>query len=367
MDSDPPTHDDAARSAAVPRPATASMARRVLGWMIDYALVMVPGTTLVVLALAALVQGLPGYVGAVAADVGWSGLMKLITHAGTGFGGIGTAASSEWISFALPLIVAILFVPLLQFGYQSVLLAWRGRTIGKMITDTSVVTTGSDTPRLKRRLALRRAFITTFLETGLLSVALVVIAIGGFAIGALVWGIAVVAFWINALTLLGPRRRTLVDRVSGTSVVRRGLYAQVAAQSSALARSAVDTTAAAGRRSSDVAAAAGRRTSEAAASAGRLASDAAAVAGQAARQGVEALTRTAPVQQALNSRAAKQAQVVGAAGADQARRLGEQAAGRARQLGGRAQQLWKEQRAKRKQPDGTGPDLMDNVPTDEGG
>ena len=65
-------------------PATASIPRRVLGWSIDYTIVMVPGLTLVTLALVGMVHALPGYIGAVGADVGWSGLVRLIVHHGGG-------------------------------------------------------------------------------------------------------------------------------------------------------------------------------------------------------------------------------------------------------------------------------------------
>ena len=41
---------------------------------------------------------------------------------------------------------------------------------------------------------------------------------------------ATIAFGINALTLLGPRRRTVVDRLAGTVVVRTALYATAARQ-----------------------------------------------------------------------------------------------------------------------------------------
>jgi hypothetical protein len=72
-----------------------SSPRRAFGWVIDYVIVMVPGMTLVAYALWELVKGLPAYVGAVAAEAGWTSLVRLFTHRGDGEGGLMTAASDE--------------------------------------------------------------------------------------------------------------------------------------------------------------------------------------------------------------------------------------------------------------------------------
>jgi uncharacterized RDD family membrane protein YckC len=352
MDSDPPVLQELVPSESVPlapEPVMASILRRVLGWLIDYGMVMVPAAILVTLALSSIVHALPGYVGGLAAEVGWSHLVGLIAHRGTEAGGLSKAASGEWVRVAAPLIGALLLVPLIQFLYQATLLAWRGRTIGKMVADTRVGMAVAHAPRLIRRVALRRALTTTVLETGLVSIALIVVTIGEISIGGLFWVVAVVAFWINVLAALGPRRRTIVDRLARTVVVRRALHAEVAERTVDLARRTSDVAVAAGRKSSDIAITTRRKTSETAVAAGRATSDAAVVAGQVAREGAEALMRSVPVQQVLNSRAGQQSQALGAAGADRARQVGEQAASRARKFGGRAQQMWQERQAQRRQ------------------
>jgi uncharacterized RDD family membrane protein YckC len=336
----------------------ASMFRRVMAWLIDYTIVLIPSVVVVGLAISSVVHGLPAYVGGVAGEFGWSRLMRLVTHAGAEPGALRAAVSSEWIPLVLPLIGALLLVPVIQFAYQAAMLSWRGRTVGKMLADTRVGMTGDEAPRVRKGAALRRAFSTTLLETGVVSLAFAIVVFGELTIGLFIWGIAVLAFWLNAFAALGPRRRTIVDRLSGTVVVRRALSTEVAQVAIEATRTTSDAAVAATRRGSELAVTAGRTTSQAAVTAGRSTSqaavtagrataDAAAVAGQLAREGAEAAVRSAPVQQVLNSRAAQQAQSLGTAGADKARQLGEQAAGGARRFGLRAKQKWQERQARR--------------------
>jgi uncharacterized RDD family membrane protein YckC len=371
--------------------SAASVFRRVSGWIIDYLVVMIPGTVLVLLVMAYLLRGLPGFLGEVAAEAGWGYLVGLVVHTGTGASSV---TSGAWTSFAFPLIVALLLVPLMQFFYQATLLAWRGRTFGKMIADTRVVVPGVDTARLARGPALRRAFLTTTLDSGLVGVAFVLITIGQIFLGGLLWAVAIAAFWLSALAAISPRRRTLVDRFSGTTVIRRGLYAELATRTTAAAITA-------GRHTSEVASLAARRASEAAVAAGRAVTDAA--AGQLARTGSEAAPRGASVRQAPSAQPAQQdpaairqelpparqelpparrelpalpqagapdaggasalekarqllegpkadkARQLGAAGAEHARKLGDQATVRARQISGRAQEIWRQRKAGRAQ------------------
>lgn len=348
--------DDPSVSAPLP----ASIQRRLGGWIIDYVIVMVPGLALVILALAGLVHALPGYLGAVGADVGWSHLVRLIVGHGREVDSLKAAALDEWTAFARPLIGALLAVPLIQFVYQATLLSWPGRTIGKIVADMRVDAARTQAAPRRLRQALRRALSTTVVETGLVGVAFAAITIGHFYIGLTVWAIALVAFWVNAFMLLGPRRRTLVDRVAGTVVVRTALYAHAVERAAEVGRRMSDAAIAArghtsglaitaGRTASEAATTAGQKTSEAAISAGRITSDAAAVAGQLAREGAEAIARSAPVQQTLNSRAGQQVQALGAAGADRARQLGGQATDQARRLSGHAKQVWQERQTKRRQ------------------
>ena len=201
--------------------ARAPLFRRTLGWFIDTMTVMVPAGVLVGLAVVTVAPGLPAYLGAVAGEVGRSSPLGLFTHRGQGAAGVGDLAADEWGIVAMPLIGALLLVPMIQFLYLSVLLGWRGRTLGQMLVDLRIGRMGMDFPRPRRARTLRWAFGTTVVESGLTAVALVALLVGEFRIAALLVAVAVAAFWINACVVVGPRRRTIVDRLCGTVLVRR--------------------------------------------------------------------------------------------------------------------------------------------------
>lgn len=326
--------------------------RRTFAWGIDYLIVMVPGLALIGFVVATMLQSLPAFLGAVAAEAGWSRVVHLFTS--NGALGLSDAAAREWLVFALPLIVALLVVPFLQFLYQGVMLAWRGRTFGMMIADIRIESTATR-ERVRFGPAVTRAALRTLIETGLVGVALVLMLFGLFRVGALLWGAAVILFWLDVLAVLGRSRRTLIDRLAGTAVVRTSAYATaargIAAGAATVGRHGAALMAAATRAATEVTTAAGRG----ALATGRAISDAAAVTGDLARQGADALTRSTAVRQALDSEAAAQAQAIAASGAERARQLGGEAAERVRDLGGRAadsaqrlgeqtRRLWRERR-----------------------
>src|SRR4051794_31057342 len=200
-----------------------SMSRRGTAWAIDFLVVLVPSVALIVAAVTSLVHALPGYLGEVAAEVGWSRLATAIVHRGGGVDGVGAAASQAWTSFVQPLVWSLLAVPVIQFGYHGVCLAWRGRTLGAIAMGVRVGA-AADPTGLRRARAVRRAFLTVLIESGFLCLALAVVTIGQLSIGGLLVAAAVAAFWLNKLVLLGPRRRTLVDRMAGTVVVRSARF-----------------------------------------------------------------------------------------------------------------------------------------------
>lgn len=216
---------------SLPLPASAArVSRRAMAWAIDFLIVLVPSVALLIAALTSLVHALPGYVGGVAS----SGLVNVIMHHGEGVGGLGAAASEEWTSFVQPLVWSLLAVPVIQFGYLGVALAWRGRTLGAIVMGVRVGAATDPTGLLRAR-ALRRAFLTTLIESGFLCLALAVVTIGQLSIGGLLVAAAVMAYWLNLLLLLGPRRRTLVDRFAGTVVVRSARFGAAAISGPAVA------------------------------------------------------------------------------------------------------------------------------------
>jgi hypothetical protein len=368
---------------SLPLPASAArVSRRAMAWAIDFLIVLVPSVALLIAALTSLVHALPGYVGGVAS----TGLVNVIMHHGEGVGGLGAAASEEWTSFVQPLVWSLLAVPVIQFGYHGLSLAWRGRTLGA-ITMGVRVGAATDPTGLLRARALRRAFLTTLIESGFLCLALAVVTIGQLSIGGLLVTAAVLAFWLNLVMLLGPRRRTMVDRFAGTVVVRSARFGAAAVTGPAAVSSwpasvpalrpadppraltseppgasipavpprVAEPWAAALPSAWPPAAgppAAGPPVAgpSAIGRAGQAAADAAAVAGQLARERAESIARSQPVQQALNSPTGQRAQELGARASDSARRLG-----------GRAQSMWTE-RQRRREPGNALPPAEDEPP-----
>ncbi|WP_212832051.1 RDD family protein [Catellatospora sp. TT07R-123] len=363
--------------------------RRVAGWLIDYLIVVLLGVVLVVLATVFVIDNAVNTALSTAVDAGSQAVST--HHVSVG----GLVVGVTW-----PVLVAVLLIPFLQFTYLAGMLAWGGRSVGKAVTDVRVVPVAAQLTRLRPSHVVARALLTAMLDTGIVSVAFVVF-VNSPLLGVLVWAVAVVAFWGNLLAAFGRRRRTVVDLISGTRVVRTRMYAALAAGAADLARRAAEAAVTAGRQTSGLAVAAGQvtvdlgtvagqgaregaqavagsapvqqavaRAGDAATATGqRLREGAQAVVGresvqqtvektavaasaavQSAREGAEKLARSAPVQQALNSPAGQQAQALGAAGAQRARDVGGQAAEQARRIGGRAQQLWRERRAQRTGP-----------------
>jgi hypothetical protein len=178
-----------------------------------------------------------------------------------------------------------------------------------------------------------RAAITTASETGLLALASIVVAVGQFAFGVLVWLVAVAAFWLNALVGLRGRR-TLADRIAGTVVIRTGMYAKAAERTKAIARGTADAAAGVVEQARTV-----------------------------PREAVQRALTSSAGQQALAmgvigvDRAREQVQTIGAAGAGKARQAGQQAQAlgavgvdRVREAGGRARRLWEQRRSQSQLP-----------------
>lgn len=299
-----------------------------------------------------MLQSLPAFVGAIAAEAGWSRVVHLFTS--NGAVGLGEAAAREWLVFCLPLIVALLAVPLFQFLYHTIMLAGRGRTIGMLVTDIRIdATTTRDRIWIGR--AMARSALKTLIEAGLVGLALVVMLLGLFRVGLLLWGTAMGLFVLSLLPVLGSSRRTLIDRCVGSVVVRTSIYATVAhgiaAGATMIRERGSAVLAAATRAASEATTAVGRG----ARAAGRAISDATAITDDLARQGAHALAHSNPVRHALESEAATQAQAIVAAGAERARQIGADTADRVRDLGGRAterfqslgrhtRRLWRERR-----------------------
>ncbi|MCP8711940.1 RDD family protein [Streptomyces sp. AC04842] len=180
--------------------------RRATAWLIDFALVAALASLLAVLTfnrMSALVTDVP--------ELAARGGFDLLTSRGDvldASAGLGTSLwdkSVGYVQQAFGLLVVAAFL------YQWACLALAGRTVGKALTGLKV------TPRTPRRAALRAA-VTTATDVAVYAVACVLLVEGEIVLSVLVWLVAVALFLLNALPVLGGRRRSLADRVAGTSM-----------------------------------------------------------------------------------------------------------------------------------------------------
>ncbi|HET9380358.1 MAG TPA: RDD family protein [Streptomyces sp.] len=180
--------------------------RRALAWLIDFALVVAVASLLAVLTfhrISALVTDVP--------ELATRGAFDLLTSRGD------VQAVSEgmglklWDKSVLYVEQAFGLLVLTVFLYQWACLALAGRTLGKGIAGLRVG------PRLPGR-AVRRSAVSTAADIAVFAVACVLLVEGRFVLSVLMWLAAVALFLFNALPVLGPRRRSLADRVAGTEV-----------------------------------------------------------------------------------------------------------------------------------------------------
>ena len=180
--------------------------RRILAWCLDFALVIVAASALAVLTfhrISALVTDVPS----LAARGGLDLLTSRgdVLHASEGLG------LSVWHKVVRCVEEGFGLLVLATFLYQWASLALTGCTLGKALTGLRV------TPSPGRRAALRAA-VTTTVDVAVYALACVLLVEGHFLMSMLVWALAVVVFFLNALPVLFPGRRSLADRVAGTTV-----------------------------------------------------------------------------------------------------------------------------------------------------
>lgn len=185
--------------------------RRAMAWTIDFALVVTLASVLAVLTfnrVSALVTDVP--------ELAARGGFDLLTSRGDVIDASGSLGSSLWNRSVLYVEQAFGLLVVTTFLYQWGCLALVGRTLGKGLTGLRVA------PRVPGRAALRAA-VTTATDVAVYAVACVLLIEGHIALSVLAWLAAVALFLCNALPALGPGRRSLADRVAGTSVTGLGL------------------------------------------------------------------------------------------------------------------------------------------------
>ncbi|XVQ08408.1 RDD family protein [Spirillospora sp. CA-255316] len=204
-------------------PAAVGPGRRTAAWGIDFALVVVLAVALgswTWTRTTELITNVP----ALAQESAW----QVLTSRGDVKGASVDFGLSLWNTATSYVVQAFAALVLIVFVYHFAALAWKGRTVGKLVLDLRVQP--HRRARLGKGQALLRAGAATLTDIGLYALACCLLLEGLFVLSVLCWAIAVAVFWANALPLLFPGRRTLHDRMAGTHVARAHLYRAAAAQ-----------------------------------------------------------------------------------------------------------------------------------------
>jgi uncharacterized RDD family membrane protein YckC len=165
----------------------------------------------------------------------------------------------------------ILLIILIEAAYHFVMVAWKGRTVGRLVTDLQVRRRHRERHLNAARRsrweafkavtgpgvfpALARALATAAAASGLYGLAWIILIHGSFGLAFLTWLAAVGLLVANIVTaMFGKRRRSVSDVLAGTVVVRTRNYAK-AAEAAERAREAAQA-------SSQVAVQVGRESAE---------------------------------------------------------------------------------------------------------
>lgn len=206
--------------------------RRVMAWLIDFALMVAAASALAVLTfhrIAALVTDVP--------ELATRGGLDLLGSRGDVVGSSEHLGLSLWNKAVLYVEQGFALLVLATFLYQWACLTLAGRTAGKALLGLKVAPLSTLSRR--GRSAAVRAAVTTAADVAVYAVACVLLIEGHFLLSVLVWAVAVLLFLVNALPVLFPGRRSLADRLARTSVT--GLW--LGAAPGAPLRTAPDLTA----------------------------------------------------------------------------------------------------------------------------
>ncbi|WP_329570466.1 hypothetical protein [Kitasatospora sp. NBC_01266] len=209
--------------------------RRGLAWLVDFALVLGLATLLGVLTfhrIGAMLVNVPGLAG--------QGVWQLLKSRGDYVGAGEGLGLSLWHSAISDVRQGFVALVLLTFLYQFATLALAGRTLGKALFGLrvhgvlpaavsgavldavsgalSAAAPGGLRRGLRRRPAAIRGAVTAVADIGCFAVACCVLAGGAFLVAAVLWALAVLVFWANALPALTGERRSVADRLAGTRV-----------------------------------------------------------------------------------------------------------------------------------------------------
>ncbi|MFJ8851010.1 RDD family protein [Streptomyces sp. NPDC102437] len=192
-------------------PRMPGASRRTLAWLVDFSLVVTVAVLLGYFTfhrISALVPGTTELVGRSA----W----EILTSRGRPLDATEQVWDNIWGSAVSAVQQAFAALVLITFAYQFTALVLTNRTVGKLLVGLRV--SHAEPGRLGPRRAAIRAVVTTLADVGCFAVACCALIGGSFAISVLCWVVAVTVFWANGVPALLGRRRSLADRLAGTTV-----------------------------------------------------------------------------------------------------------------------------------------------------
>ncbi|MFH9863708.1 RDD family protein [Streptomyces sp. NPDC017202] len=185
--------------------------RRIMAWLIDFALVVVVAVLLGSFTfdrISAQMTDTTELVG--------SSAWEVLTSGGHPLDATEQVWDHVWGSAVGAVQQAFVALVLITFAYHFTALVLTNRTVGKLLLGLRVSPTEPGV--LGPRRAAIRAGVTTLADVGCFAVACCVLIGGSVALSVLCWMVAVTVFWANGVPALRGRRRSLADRLAGTTV-----------------------------------------------------------------------------------------------------------------------------------------------------
>ncbi|MCT7355318.1 hypothetical protein N4P33_24630 [Streptomyces sp. 15-116A] len=192
-----------------PLPSRPVTLRRALAWTIDFALILLFAWLLGSLTLPRVLA----YLGE-AADLVQSNSWEMLTGGEDAVDRVQQLLWTMWRRVAVLVIQALALLVAGTFLYHWASLALFRRTPGKALA-------GLEVASCTRRAAAVRAAVSTTADVGCFALACCLLVFGAFAAAFTVWLLSVIVFWSNVLPALAASRRSMADRLAGTTVIRR--------------------------------------------------------------------------------------------------------------------------------------------------
>ncbi|MFG3246344.1 RDD family protein [Streptomyces sp. NPDC048187] len=192
-------------------PRIPGVSRRVMAWLIDFALVVAVAVLLGSFTfhrISALLTDTTELVG--------SSAWEVLTSGGHPLDATEQVWDHIWGSAVSAVQQAFVALVLITFAYHFTALVLTNRTLGKLLLGLRVSPTEPGV--LGPRRAAVRAGVTTLADVGCFALACYVLISGSVALSVLCWLVAVTVFWANGVPALLGRRLSLADRLAGTTV-----------------------------------------------------------------------------------------------------------------------------------------------------